>query len=285
MSCRKLVQDEFSYYPQLPVVNCILKTDSAILVHVSLTDKIGKNEVPVVNNAEVSLYIDEEFIETLSFTHNGLYRSSNQVFPDHKYSINVRIPGLEPAEASTFITSPPVITEINHSAYAGRDEEGYIYSSITFTFIDDPEQDDYYRALIAYGGTADEFLYITDPVLLNEGLPLTIFSDELIEDGQYTMTLNYRNNESRTITDQPDHTFSPIVFELQSISYDYYEYLKHLYLYETGRYPSILGGVVTTSQLYSNVNNGFGIVGGYSSTLTDTIFPGPLTNKIGNESK
>ena len=45
--------------------------------------------------------------------------------------------------------------------------------------------------VLRQGGSPDEFLDITDTVLLNEGLPLLVFSDTLIENGHYTLTFSY----------------------------------------------------------------------------------------------
>jgi hypothetical protein len=54
-------------------------------------------------------------------------------------------------------------------------------------------------------------------------------------------------------------------------------YLKQLYLYETGRYPTDVGnGAVTNFNLYSNIEGAYGIFAGYSIAESDTIFPEPI---------
>jgi hypothetical protein len=54
-SCSKLVQDEFPYFPQTPVINSILVAGNSLKLHVSLTSKIDTTLLPVVNDATVFL--------------------------------------------------------------------------------------------------------------------------------------------------------------------------------------------------------------------------------------
>jgi hypothetical protein len=61
--------------------------------------------------------------------------------------------------------------------------------------------------------------------------------------------------------------------ELKTISYSYYQYLRQLYLYETGRYPDFSFGPMHTFPLYSNVTNGMGILAGYSLFRSEIITP------------
>jgi len=190
----------------------------------------------------------------------------------------VEIPGFAMVGCTDSIPLPTTYTEIRHVDIAGKDEEGASYSAIVFTFNDNQEQINYYEAKIIMGRAYSYLIYISDPALLNEGLPIAVFSDELIQNGTYTMTINYYNSN---YPDEPSGGFSkmlPMVLELRSISYDYYRYVKDLYLYETGRYPAIVGGVVTPFQLHSNVKNGLGIFAGYSRVVSDTIFPESVKN-------
>jgi hypothetical protein len=121
-----------------------------------------------------------------------------------------------------------------------------------------------------------QILNITDPVLLNEGIPLTVFSNELIESDSYTMTINYTSGNYTSNGNGWNTELYPLVIELRAITYDYYMYLKQLYLYETGRYPTdVGGGAVTNFNLYSNIPGGYGIFAGYSWVVSDTIVPEP----------
>ena len=59
-SCRELVTDEFPEYTPIPTVNSILLKDSTIKVQVSLAGKLDTNQLALIDNAEVLLYVDGE---------------------------------------------------------------------------------------------------------------------------------------------------------------------------------------------------------------------------------
>lgn len=115
---------------------------------------------------------------------------------------------------------------------------------------------------------------ISDPILLNEGLPVLVFSNENITEEMYTMYIEYNatydlkreNNEYR-------RAITPILIELQSIDSSYYHYLKSAYLYERGLTESNIGEIYGVYQLFSNIPGGYGLFGAYSVYKYDTIFP------------
>ncbi len=62
------------------------------------------------------------------------------------------------------------------------------------------------------------------------------------------------------------------VLELRTISVEYYQYMQSLKLYEDGRFPAFDIGSTAPYNLYSNVENGYGIFAAYASTFSDTLF-------------
>ncbi len=285
-SCRKLVQDEFPDFPAYPVVNSILVADSTIKVHVSLTNKLDTIQLGWVDSAEVLLYVDRQYQENLSYKGEGIYTSNTVADAGKTYSCEVSIPGFPVARCTDSIPDPTTISDIVHINNAGMNDEGLAYPSITFTMANNLQRKEYFEAIInltKYGGS---LIYIEDPILLNEGLPIAVFSDELMDEDQYTMTFNYMTGHAGSTDGEPYHMkLSPLILEIRCISYDFYQYVKQLYLYETGRYPDIVGGVVTPFPLHSNVENGYGIFAGYSAIVSDTIFPESLLNEYNYEGK
>jgi hypothetical protein len=115
---------------------------------------------------------------------------------------------------------------------------------------------------------------IVDPVILNEGMPLALFNNELITDTLYTLVLNYTTWEASSSNGGPWRTvLYPFVVELRQVTEDYYRFKKQLYLYEEGRYADGIITSMTNANLYSNIENGYGIFAGYSSFVSDTITP------------
>jgi hypothetical protein len=268
-SCRELVQDDFPYFKPVPVINSILIADSLVKVHVSLAGKIDSNQLALIENAEVLLFVDGQYIEKLSHSGNGIYGSVAVAESQKVYSCEVTIPGYPKIVCTDSIPETSVISDIVHINQAGKDPEGIIYPAVKVTFTNDPSKNLYYELVIKmlkYGYEQRPYLIsITDPVLLNEGIPIAVFSNEIIKGDSYTMSINYVTGSSS------GHLF-PLLVEFRSISYDYYQFVKQQYLYEQGRYPEF-GSAFTSANLYSNVKGGYGIFAGYSSVQSDTINP------------
>jgi hypothetical protein len=277
-SCRKLVQSDFPDFKQIPTINSILSVDSTVKIHVSLASRLDTNQLKGLDNAQVKLYVDDIFEELLSPAGNGLFSSTLKVEPSRKYFCEVQIPGFETASCSTFIPKPSKIKDIIHIPVAGKDQEGMTFPAVKFTFRNNKTEKSYYEVrirLINYGSELiADFYNIIDPVLLNEGLPLSVFSNELITDTAYTMTINYFTGSASSTNGGPAQTrLYPFILELRSISYDYYQFVRQKYLYDTGRFPEFGLSSSQAFQLYSNVKNGYGIFAGYSTVISDTIIP------------
>jgi hypothetical protein len=277
-SCRKLVQSDFADFKQVPTVNSFLKADSLLKVHISLASKLDTNELTGLENAQVKLYVNDTFKELLISTGNGVFTSTTFVEPLRKYECKVDIPGYETVSCINSIPKPSHLRDIIHVSVAGKDQEGMTYPAVKFTFSNNPAEKLYYEArirLIKYGSEQIPDMYnIVDPVLLNEGLPLSVFSNELITDTAYTMTINYTTGSAGSSNGGPiTTTLYPFILEVRSVSYDYYQFARQKYLYDSGRFPEFGLSSNQAFQLYTNVQNGYGIFAGYSSVISDTITP------------
>jgi hypothetical protein len=278
-SCREIVTDEFPEFTSIPTVNSILVKDSTIKVQVSLAGKLDTNQLALIDNAEVLLYADGEYMETLTLSDKGMYSSSVVVEPLKTYRCDVNVPGYELVSGSDLIPVPVTISDIIHIDIAGKDEEGMNYPAIKFTFANNPSEKQYFEVairLISYRYERVASLKtITDPVLLNEGLPLALFSNESIKGSSYTMTINYFTGSASSFNGGPMQTdLYPVTLEFRSVSRNYYKFVKQKYLYDLGRYPEFMAASTTAFPLYSNIVSGYGIFAGYSSVKSDTIYPG-----------
>lgn len=278
ISCRELVQDEIPEFTPVPTVNSILINDSTVKVQVSLAGKLDTNKLVLINNAVVLLYIDGVYKETLVSSDEGMYSSSIVAEPLKTYRCEVNIPGYQTVSCSDSIPESATISDIIHINKAGKDEEGMTYPAVKFTFTNNPVENQYYEVvirLLQYRHERVAYLEtITDPVLLNEGLPIALFSNESIKGSSYSMTINYFTGSATSMNGEPLHTvLYPLILELRSVSYNYYKFVKQKYLYEKGRYPEFLAASVTAFPLYSNIHGGYGIFAGYSSMQSDTIYP------------
>ncbi|MCD6345824.1 MAG: DUF4249 family protein [Bacteroidales bacterium] len=277
-SCRELVQDEFQDFTPVPTINSFIMADSIIKLNISLADKLDSFPLTTVENAEVDLFVDGEFEENLSSEGNGWYYSTSNAIAGSGYNCKVRIEGYDDISCTDSIPLPDSILNIEHILNAGKDEEGLSYPAVKVTFSNETNSNRYYQLIInIYKYEIWRTAYmkdIVDPVLLSEGLPLMVFSNERIEGDSYTMTINYSTGSYGSTNHEPTrmHLY-PFVIELRSISYDYYLYLRQLYLYEKGRFPEFGEGTSGVFPLHSNIENGHGIFAGYSKTLSEIIDP------------
>jgi len=269
LSCRKQAAVEYPEFNPAPVINAFVAADSLIRVHVSVAEKSDTNELKGNDNARVVLYINGTAADTLLPSGGGLYISSVKAEISKTYECRVSLPYFDEARSITTVPAAPVVYGITHIPAAGKDEEGLTYPAVKFTFSNHPDIKMYFEVrihVLDYGtDRVAEPFNLTDPVLLNEGLPLNLFSNETITDTCYTMVVNHRSGGSNNVY--------PYVLELRAVSYDYYRFVRQKYLYDAGRFPEFGLGSTQAFSLYSNVVNGYGIFAAFSTVISDTIYP------------
>ncbi len=276
-SCREKVYDTFPPFEKVPTLNSIITSDSLVLVHVSMATKLEKAPISGVDNATVHFYEDSANQIQLQYEQEGWYSVQTRLDSCKTYHCEVQIPGYPRAYATAQIPSKPVLVNLEHIAIAGKDEEGTTYPAINFTFKNNPDEMAYYEVVIRLlnNGNSAELLNIVDPVLLEEGLPIALFSNSTIGSHTYTMRLNYTTGSAGSSDSNGEWrtTLYPFVLELRKVSKSYYLHKRSIKLYEIGRYPEFALGGTPVFDVYSNIENGYGIFAAYSSVFSDTIYP------------
>ncbi len=271
ISCRDLVQDQFPDIQKV-VVNSIFTSQQEMILHVSFTAKMNDTIFQNIENASIKMYKDDQFVENLIYVGDGCYLSNDLLEENHKYSCEVTVPNQGTYYCSDFLPQKQNITNIKHVKIAGITDEGELYSSVTVNIENQGNERKYYQ-LIVKEVNEEGYSYVnlaqfTDPVLISEGLPILVFSNENFDGNSYEMTINY----TATSFSNYQPIFKPIQVELRSISYHYYQYLKSIYIYQQGIYPDF-DNIPTFSNIYSNIQGTYGIFAGYSYYLSDTIIP------------
>jgi len=270
-SCRELVQDQFPDNKDV-VINSILTAEQELKLHLSFTAKMNDTLFKVIENATVRFYKDSLYVENLYYIGDGFYLSSNILEEDHKYSCEVQVPNYGTYYCEDFLPKKQCLTNLKHVKIAGITDEGEVYSSVSLTFNNIVSERKYYQVVLkelnSYGDNSVNLTLFTDPILISEGLPILVFSNENISGSAYEMTINYTGTSYSN--NMPD--YKPIQVEFRSISNNYYQYLKRLYLYEQGVYPSIDISPIYLN-MHSNIEGAYGIFAGFSTCLSDTIIP------------
>jgi hypothetical protein len=271
--CHEKIDWDSPPFESKPVMNSILIPGKPVKVHVSLAVPYGANKSILVEDAEVNLFVDGVFTETLVYTEKGIYHSQLVAEIGKEYVCHVHVDDYPVARGSTTIPTPVNILGVEHINVAGVDEEGTKYPAVKITFENRPGIFTCHEVVIAnfnsYWNEWDRagLMDFVDPVLLNEGLPLTIFSNEIIKDESYTMTINYT-------TGITSGKLLPLRIELRTVSHSYYQFTRQVYLYEYNNEDYVFSGVVRTPfTIHSNVENGYGIFTSYSSVTSSIIYP------------
>ncbi len=283
--CRELVQDEFPDFTPVPAVNSYLAADSLIKVHVSLSGKLDTVPLTLVDHATVSCFVNDTLLGNLPHAGNGYYHSNAKAKAGNIYRIQVMVPGFPEITATDTIPAPVKLLAVEHINFAEINEEGYSYPGVRITFPVDRKKTQYFQVMIR-----DSTLFSSwrlkplcefkDPLLLTEGLPVAVFSTGNIMDSTYTLQVDYYNASSYGYNGPPPdyvmlESYYPITVDFISISWHYYQYLKQLHLYNTGRFPDFQFGPYHAFPLYSNVRNAMGIVAGFSVYRSEVIYPEP----------
>jgi hypothetical protein len=269
IGCKEFVTSDFPEYDRKIVVNSILETGKPLSVFVSLAGKIDSFPLSYVGNAKIDLFVDDKFCEQLEYNEGGIYRSQRFIESEKEYKCYVIIPNKDTIICRQIIPLPNPIISVEHINIAGRDEEGAIYHAFKITLRNNVYERNYFEV----STNAGSFRPFDDPVLLNEGLQIALFSNEIIRDSIYTVVFNffsgyYHYNNGKRI-------LKPYIVELRSVTFDYYRYKKQYYLYSEGSWADGLTKLPTVFPLYSNIENANGIFAGYSIFTSDTIIPEP----------
>ena len=274
-SCQYLVTDQFPGHDQQPTVNATLVAGNPVSLHLSFSHKIDSSTIPHIDHAIIELHEDDAFIELLDYAGSGYYFSNYIVKAGHTYSTKIIIPRFDTVFASTYIPEITPISRVEIIEKAGVNEYGSIYGAVKITFGNHPGFDNYYQVYVRFKDKdklfETSFINYTDPIILNEGLPLALFSNAIITGSSYTLQLNFHPNKQR-ISGIGDLWY-PFIVELRSVSHEYYQFYRSFYLYEHGRWGDGIVSPMGHISLFSNVKNGYGIFCGYSVYNTPVIDP------------
>ena len=284
-SCNIVLNDDFPDFKPTPVVNSILEAGKPISLHLSLAEKLDSVPLTTIADATIQLFVDGTSVETLQNNNDGNYSSSILIEPLKSYTCKVIRSGKDTIICHQTLPAPLEIKKVEHINVAGADEEGRTYPAVLITFKNNPEKVCYYEAIIMleqidyWDSTrhyyeAGRMEAIEDPAILNEGLPIALFSNETMQDSTYTLKLNYSTGTSSSSNRHGWRTvFFPFRVYLRTVSYDYYRYKKQYYLYREGKSGNGLLTSPTAFPLYSNIENGYGIFAGYYTFVSDSLNP------------
>ena len=301
-ACETVVDVDIPNQPSRLVPNAFLQADSAVLVELTRSQSILTNaELEPVSGAVVSLLEEGQPVATLEESQTpGIYFSTFSPSAGKTYTLTASKNGFEPVEASAFIALPVAIgsveadTSLFLDTYYDFDRDTLVteqrvrVDEIRLRFDDRPNERNYYEVSVYRFETQvqsrfdDQGNYLGDdtvrffsPQYLRSDDPAFAGgeSDPFGEGGEvYGTTLPFNddffNGKSYSLRFRPEqygfygNAEPELYVVLRTIDEGQYRYTRSVDLqYENDGNP-----FAEPVQVYSNVENGFGIVAGSSAS-------------------
>ena len=276
-SCETVVDMKLPEQPPKMVVNSFFTPDSIIMLHLSKSQFVLKNEeLKPITDGEISLFENGNFIGKFTHINKGFYYLPG-FFPktNTQYTLNAVSSGIKSVEAKETIPNKPIINrvEISSSYFEGENYKDFI------VYIQDNANEENYYMVDLFGKRYD-YVYdtltfdIIDSVEISEHVYFTsqdlvfqeqgassqaIISDKLFNGSIYPLRLSVN---AYNFDEYSNMGYFEMTIQLKQVSKAYAQYVLS---YSKNRYNDPFSQPV---QVFSNITNGFGIFGGYTSALS-----------------
>lgn len=290
VSCETFLELELPDNEPRLVINALLEPSSPIFVHVTSSNSIlEEDEFEIIPDAMVTVTDEEGRIHSLQFIkpnewapNYGYYTSEAfDPTPGSTYLVETSKSGFETASSQATIPLKPQIKSFSFRDLP-RDQPRDIYypsTEVEFTLVfDDPAGENFYEIELYYEGSGEvkdyegnpyettykqfAYLYSKNPAYEQDyrNAPGIIINDRLFD--QQEASINFQ-------THLPASSQLKLKVYLREITKEAYRYDMSYSLQRSNQGDPLSQPV----QVFSNINNGFGILGARNSTfLEDSIF-------------
>lgn len=162
-SCEKTIDVNTPPYVRKLTVNCNTESGQPLNIMVGTSAAIKDQKFQpdlTIRNANIKLYIDDMYAETIVLDSFFGYQSVSITQPGKKYTVKVTAPSYDPAEGEVVVPSVVPITGITYTPFARKNEEGEMQDAVTITFTDPSAEGDFY--IISINEPKDSFSYSGD---------------------------------------------------------------------------------------------------------------------------
>lgn len=233
-----------------------------------------------ITDATVIISYDNQN-DTMKYNDSLKYYDLGFTFPDagKNYELKVIKSGFKTIMSNDIVPSKVKMTSYEVNPIAGTNDCGDIYSEITINYCDPANEKNFYEVEISEETTYQ--IFSNDNIITSESYYPSLLSfgaknpEYLLFNDSY---INGKKHELRIFYYPPQYTDpdgryidSHVVFlHFRSVSENYYKYktslLQHLYRQQS----DILYGTGEPVNVFSNIENGYGIFAGYQED-TETI--------------
>jgi len=300
-SCIKEVELKDIDVEQYICINGMFCPDNYFTVNICKTghNSIDSKILPV-ENAKVVLWSGNELIEELTMDSVGYYSTKiNKPVANKEYTIKVDVPGFKQVTATDIV--PDEVPIVKHNViFDNYYAENWIFSTLLFSFLDPESVKNYYLINIkrifnksylwtdtAIGSRlirSDDEIFFRDEnhskLYGAESNSFLIFNDENI----FNLTNNnyrinyFEDNVGSVYADTLYYNTTTDILILKNISKNMYEFYKSYNVFTVIVNESVINQSNYYFNLYSNVENGYGIFAGYNNYLDTFLLKGEKYN-------
>lgn len=292
VSCIDQISADLPAPPKVLVVNSVLTPDSAFRVQVSRVASTVDSSSRLLASANVYLLVPGRGAELLRNQGRGLYGSPTQPASGVPYTLRAEVNGYPAVSATDTVPVAVPIREAWYSYPTGTDRNNELLGTIVVRF-DDPGQTANFYEIAAF--QVDDLGpdriprqsqdFVLDPrgnaALAAEGDAefqpgSLVFSDQLFNGQPFELRASFSPSSRRAGSIINGQTVPPQVngevrVVLRSVSRAYYQYRKSWTRHFYNQGTKGLGGDLNQllflgepTRMYSNVNEGYGVVVGYA---------------------
>ena len=264
--------------PQL-VIQSNFMPDEAVRLRVSASRPSGGASV-VVDDATVTLYEEDEFVEELIYVREpaeaisggGFYQTAAfrpQI--GERYTVHVSGDGYDPVTAVSSIPQPVPFTDLRMTSFssARRDGKRLYAMHLDVGYADPGDEVNYYDLRIYQRVVPFEVTARGDTTLL-PALLKTVGAPGRVQQPDKTLSLLLQDVgvagsigvDVQSQLDATKEVLSEVVIELRTVSPEYYLFQRSL----GPKLSSPAGGLHEPVILFNNVESGLGIFAGYTAT-------------------
>lgn len=275
VSCEKETQLDIPTSTTKLVVNSILHAGKPMKVYVGKSNFALDTSSMYINDAIVVMKnIRNNLIDTLLYTSGGIYTTSSQVCESNtSYTVSVQTSEFETVISTTTVPASVKFADYSFTNDAGIGRDGFKNKLLEVEFTDDIESANYYMLLLIWssldtipmqGYISNDAWYSYSPIIVAEGDEnQCVFSDELFNGSRVTIPMNFHFWDFEEWYDLNYR----IKCYLVTLNEDYYKYHKSYILYQASL--NDIWQVNSPPQIYSNIENAFGIFSGIN--VADSI--------------
>jgi hypothetical protein len=284
ISCEKIIEFDVETTTPKIVINSIFNTDDNWNVHLSSSlSVIDTSNLTNIENASVYIFDDQnQIIETLVHDSLGYYHGILKPIDGLKYKIEASALNFETVNAIDSIPQKSTITALDTSSFVFNGNERI---SISIGFNQSMSISNYYKIAVKigrekYSTTLDQNGFnIIDTNYKEKWINVRpessfaertsnpkeiIFNDNTFNSNEESVSFSIKNLIHKHNQDS-NYSLKFITIYFFGISHDHYIYYKSLKIFE----DNSLNIFAQPIQVFSNINNGFGIFAGATCTKVE----------------